>query len=114
MTPDRNSYADIWEMLDGKYAERVRVTDAALVGDEEIVRRWPEIGQGYLSRCMTALKLFTDAKNSTAKSWVENPVCGRETFPGIYRAVTVDVDVQKPGLKGIIQTLRKGWAQIPV
>jgi hypothetical protein len=114
MTPDRNSYADIWEMLDGKYAERVRVTDAALVGDEEIVRRWPEIGQGYLSRCMTALKLFTDAKNSTAKSWVENPVCGRETFPGIYRAVTVDVDVQKPGLKGIIQTLRKGWAQKPV
>ena len=114
MTPDRNSYADIWEMLDGKYAERVRVTDAALVGDEEIVRRWPEIGQGYLSRCMTALKLFTDAKNSTAKSWVENPVCGRETFPGIYRVVTVDVDVQKSGLKGIIQTLRKGWAQIPV
>ena len=114
MTPDRNSYADIWEMLDGKYAERVRVTDAALVGDEEIVRRWPEIGQGYLSRCMTALKLFTDAKNSTAKSWVENPVCGRETFPGIYRVVTVDVDVQKSGLKGIIQTLRKGWAQTPV
>lgn len=114
MTPDRNSYADIWEMLDGKYAERVRITDAALVGDEEIVRRWPEIGQGYLSRCMTALKLFTDAKNSTAKSWVENPVCGRETFPGIYRVVTVDVDVQKSGLKGIIQTLRKGWAQIPV
>ena len=114
MTPDRNSYADIWEMLDGKYAERVRVTDAALVGDEEIVRRWPEIGQGYLSRCMTALKLFTDAKNSTAKSWVENPVCGRETFPGIYRVVTVDVDVQKQGLKGIIQTLRKGWAQTPM
>lgn len=114
MTPDRNSYADIWEMLDGKYAERVRVTDAALVGDEEIVRRWPEIGQGYLSRCMTALKLFTDAKNSTAKSWVENPVCGRETFPGIYRVVTVDVDVQKSGLKGIIQTLRRGWAQTPV
>lgn len=114
MTPDRNSYADIWEMLDGKYAERVRVTDAALVGDEEIVRRWPEISPGYLSRCMTALKLFTDSKNSKAQSWVENPVCGRETFPGIYRVVTVDVDVQKPGLKGIIQTLRRGWAQTPV
>lgn len=114
MTPDRNTYADIWRMLDGEYAERVRVTDAALVGDEEIVRRWPEISPGYLSRCMTALKLFTDSKNSKAQSWVENPVCGRETFPGIYRVVTVDVDVQKSGLKGIIQTLRKGWAQTPV
>lgn len=114
MTPDRNSYADIWEMLDGKYAERVRVTDAALVGDEEIVRRWPEISPGYLSRCMTALKLFTDSKNSAAQLWVRDPVCGRETFPGIYRVVTVDVDVQKPGLKGIIQTLRRGWAQTPV
>lgn len=114
MTPDRNTYADIWEMLDGKYAERVRVTDAALVGDEEIVRRWPEISPGYLSRCMTALKLFTDSKNSKAQLWVRDPVCGRETFPGIYRVVTVDVDVQKPGLKGIIQTLRRGWAQTPV
>ena len=110
MIPDKNTYADVWDQLDAKYAERVRVTDAALVGDEEIVRRWPEIGNGYLSRCMTALSLFTDASNNKPQSWVLNPVCGREVFPGVYRVVTVDVDVQKSGLKGIIQTLRKGWA----
>lgn len=111
MTQDRNTYADLWEQLDGKYAERVRVTDAVLVGDEEIVRRWGQIGEGYLSRSITALSLFTDAKNARPQAWVRDPVCGRETYSGVYRVVTVDVDVQKPGLKGIIQTLRKGWAQ---
>ena len=110
---DRNSFADVWEQLDAKYAERVRVTDAAALGDEEIVRRWPQIGEGYLSKCLTALSLFTDSKNSKPQLWVKDPVVGRETFPGIYRVVTVDVDVQKPGLKGIIQTLRKGFAETP-
>lgn len=111
MTPDRNTFSDVWDQLDAKYAERVRVTDAATVGDEEIVRRWKDIGEGYLSRCITALSLFTDAKNTKPQLWVKDPVCGREVFPGIYRIVTVDVDIQKAGLKGIIQTLRKGWAQ---
>ena len=110
---DRNSYADVWDQLDAKYAERVRVTDAAALGDEEIVRRWPQIGEGYLSKCLTALSLFTDASNSKPQLWVKDPVVGREVFPGIYRSVTVDVDVQKPGLKGIIQTLRKGFATTP-
>jgi hypothetical protein len=110
---DKNSFADVWEQLDAKYAERVRVTDAAALGDEEIVRRWPQIGEGYLSKCLTALSLFTDSKNSKPQLWVKDPVVGRETFPGTYRVVTVDVDVQKPGLKGIIQTLRKGFAESP-
>lgn len=110
---DKNSFADVWEQLDAKHAERVRVTDAAALGDEEIVRRWPQIGEGYLSKCLTALSLFTDSKNSKPQLWVKDPVVGRETFPGIYRVVTVDVDVQKPGLKGIIQTLRKGFAEAP-
>ena len=110
---DRNSFADVWEQLDPKYAERVRVTEATALGDEEIVRRWPNIGEGYLSKCVTALSLFTDSSNSKPQLWVKDPVVGREVFPGIYRSVTVDVDVQKPGLKGIIQTLRKGFATAP-
>lgn len=110
---DRNSFAEVWDQLDAKWAERVRVTDASALGDEEIVRRWPQIGEGYLSKCMTALSLFTDASNSKPQLWVKDPVVGREVFPGIYRMVTVDVDVQKPGLKGIIQTLRKGFATAP-
>ena len=110
---DRNSFADVWEQLDPKYAERVRVTEATALGDEEIVRRWPNIGEGYLSKCVTALSLFTDSTNSKPQLWVKDPIVGREVFPGIYRSVTVDVDTQKPGLKGIIQTLRKGFATAP-
>ena len=110
---DRNSFADVWEQLDPKYAERVRVTEATALGDEEIVRRWPQIGEGYLSKCVTALSLFTDSTNSKPQLWVKDPIVGREVFPGIYRSVTVDVDTQKPGLKGIIQTLRKGFATAP-
>lgn len=110
---DRNSFAEVWDQLDAKYAERVRVTEATALGDEEIVRRWPNIGEGYLSKCVTALSLFTDSSNSKPQLWVKDPVVGREVFPGIYRSVTVDVDVQKPGLKGIIQTLRKGFATAP-
>lgn len=110
---DRNSFAEVWDQLDAKYAERVRVTEATALGDEEIVRRWPNIGEGYLSKCLTALSLFTDSSNSKPQLWVKDPVVGREVFPGIYRSVTVDVDVQKPGLKGIIQTLRKGFATAP-
>lgn len=108
---ERSTFSDVWDQLDPKYAERVRVTDASVVGDEEIVRRWPKIGEGYLSKCVRALSLFTDSKNTRPQMWVKDPVCGRETFYGTYRLVTVDVDTQKPGLRGIIQTLRKGWAQ---
>ena len=110
---DKNSFSEVWDQLDPKYAERVRVTEATALGDEEIVRRWPQIGEGYLSKCVTALSLFTDSTNSKPQLWVKDPVVGRETFPGIYRSVTVDVDTQKPGLKGIIQTLRKGFATAP-
>ena len=110
MATDRNSYSEVWEQLDAKWAERVRVTDASMLGDEEIVRRWPQIGEGYLSKCMEALSLFTDAKNTKPQLWVKDPVVGRETFPGTYRLVSVEVDTQKPGLRGIIEILRKGFA----
>lgn len=103
-------YADVWGMLATENAERVRVVDASLVGDGEIVRRWPDINPGYLSRCMEAINLYTDPSNQTERKWVKNPIVARETFNGIYRVVSSDVDVQKPGLKGIIQVLRKGFA----
>lgn len=106
-----SDFQDVWKLIQGKNAQRVKIMDVPVNGDAEITRRWENIAEGYLSRCLQALAEFTDEKNPSPMRYVVDPEVDREKFPGIYRQVTLDVDVQKPGLRGIIQTLRKGWAK---
>lgn len=107
----RESFTDILAILDGKYAERVKVSDIALKGDEEIIRTWPDIPEGKVSQCIDFLNRYVDVKNQREQKYVIDPQVGRETISGVYRIVSNDVSRLATGLKGVIQTLRKGFAE---
>lgn len=107
----RDDFSDILPVFHERNWERVKSLGVPTAGDEEIIRTIPDIPVAKVERCRQFADLFTDAKNATQQRYVVDPVVDREIRKGVYRCVSNEVSRLNSGFKGIVQTLRKGFAR---
>lgn len=107
----RDDFSDILPVFHDRNWERVKSLGVPTAGDEEIIRTIPDIPIAKVERCRQFADLFTDAKNVAQQRYVVDPVVDRETKKGVYRCVSNEVSRLNAGFKGIVQTLRKGFAR---
>ena len=107
----RDDFSDILSVFHDRNWERVKSLGVPTAGDEEIIRTIPDIPIAKVERCRLFADLFTDAKNTVQQRYVVDPVVDRETKKGVYRLVSNEVSRLNTGFKGIVQTLRKGFAR---
>lgn len=107
----RDDFSDILAVFNDRNWERVKSIAVPNVGDEEIVRTIPDIPVAKTEKCKQFADLFTDAKNAVQQKYVVDPVVDREVKKGVYRLVSNEISRLNTGFRGLVQTLRKGFAR---
>lgn len=109
-------FTDVRNWFTAHPANRLKLDSLPGMGEEEIHRHWPDIGDADCPRFRDFLNQYVDPKNTKPQRWVQDPIAGKgrdgktqATYPGIYRLVGNHYDVEARGKPGIWQVLRKGW-----
>jgi hypothetical protein len=106
-----------------KDAKLVSYQDNELLFRRTLIRNWPAEKDKYIEDALTYLYSYGSeqppvASNPTPaeQQWIDNPLADRLEYEGRWRVVSNektsrDNEAQWPGLTGIIQTLRFGFAE---
>jgi hypothetical protein len=110
------SIAQVRQYLAESDAKLVSYNDNELLFRRQLVRNWPSERDKLIEEALTYLYQYGSAGNTAVSQAVTNPVADRLTYTGTWRVVSnektsKDNEAQWPGITGIIQTLRFGFAQ---
>lgn len=103
-------------ILEGKHIDRKSYGSIPNTGELELVRYWPEITETQCPDVVKFLDAFTDPGNTTAQTFVVNPVAGKgvrggedAVYQGTWRLIGNYYDTERKGTPGVWQVLRKDW-----
>ncbi|MFH1011960.1 MAG: hypothetical protein V1784_12090, partial [bacterium] len=102
------------EILNPCNAFLYRGTDfkyTSLTTDAEITRAWKEGVADKLPQLCDFLDTFTDAKNESARNFVQDPEAGGETFHGKWRQAYTRPFLLQDGTLALLQVLRRGYIE---
>jgi len=97
-------------------AQLVQYRDNELLIRRELVRIWPRQLDNLVESSLSYLYDYASADNLSPQQWITTPKAQGLEYPGVWRVArnektSQDNEAQWPGLSGIIQTLREGFAK---
>lgn len=101
-------------------AQLISYSDNELLFRKELIRYWPSDRDKLIQSTLSYLNTYGSAGNTTASQRVVDPIAGSpkesNTYSGSWRVVNNEKtsrhnEAQWPGISGIVQTLRYGFAQ---
>lgn len=111
MPPSIKQFSNERLQLAEKNALRVSRNQVPLQDLDEVTRYWPNVSNDLYESSCEFLDKYGSAKNTKAQSWIKDPTVDGDVLPGIWRVVRNSHSKERIGTKGVIQMLRRGWAQ---
>ena len=110
------SIEQVRDFVSEKSAKLVSYEDNELLFRRTLVRNWPAERDKLIEDALTYLYTYGSAGNLTASQSVTDPVADRHEYTGVWRVaknekVSADNEAQWPGITGVVQTLRLGFAE---